>query len=842
MPLVTVWPHAKIPGWAGEDSVDHLPACDTVDLVEALDRRWSSDAHFVPYHVVGPDGGPAGQIPRLNIGCLPALHALGARRVFTAMVMDVDDKANHAAGSPAKIEWRAEQQERVRGLPAEMRAGLGQYDTRGGYRLLWILPRGIDADSFMALRAALLPALREHGIDPDDFKDWNRCYRLPRVVRDGRPQDRDHDWSGLGPMHWTPPAAAQAERRFAGLGAARVPAGPLPSEITENRNMTLTSLAGRLRRAGLGAEEILETLLVTNERRCKPPMDVAEVEHIARGTMRYAVPGEAPPALSEQKELVVDQPLTETVGAITPAQDLPALAMRDPGAPFTPEALALAADLYTDAPDAFARLRAELKGSVNLHDWASAVRRTARTRRATGQAAHDFPLKLGSEAEIAEYVCKTLEGDGPAIVADLGAVWRYEPASGLWAEIPADALQRQVVALDGVLLPAAEDKMVPLRVGARMTRDVAGLCAVIRRVEDFFGSAPEGVAFRDVFLGVASDFRTLETRPAGPEHRARWALPFPWAPDAKAPRWDRYLREVFQGEADAEDRIRLLAQFVGACLFGVAPRFERVVMLAGGGENGKSVTLTAVSALFPPEARSAIPPQDFGDDNKGAALAGKRLNVVNELPDSEILAGETFKAIVTGDEITRRRAYEQTLTFRSRAGHLFAANRLPGSSDKSWGFWRRWIVVEFNRRFTAADREPGLGDWIVANELPGIAAWAVRGAADLLSDGNYNVPESSRRVLSRWQLSSDPLMLFLSDCTAPAHGEDPWVSATELYVAYTGWCTANGYRAMSSGHMGERLQIAGVSRRRSNGSKFALRLRPRTEWGKVDLPVEAVVH
>jgi putative DNA primase/helicase len=59
----------------------------------------------------------------------------------------------------------------------------------------------------------------------------------------------------------------------------RIPSG--------QRNKELTSLAGSMRRRGMGEAEILAALQVANERRCVPPLDAAEVEGIARSVARY---------------------------------------------------------------------------------------------------------------------------------------------------------------------------------------------------------------------------------------------------------------------------------------------------------------------------------------------------------------------------------------------------------------------------------------------------------------------------------------------------------------------------------------------------------------------------
>ena len=60
--------------------------------------------------------------------------------------------------------------------------------------------------------------------------------------------------------------------------------------ITENRNTTLTSIAGRLRTAGLSAAALELALLQVNEDRCAPPLEEEEVKQIAASVGRYALP------------------------------------------------------------------------------------------------------------------------------------------------------------------------------------------------------------------------------------------------------------------------------------------------------------------------------------------------------------------------------------------------------------------------------------------------------------------------------------------------------------------------------------------------------------------------
>ena len=82
---------------------------------------------------------------------------------------------------------------------------------------------------------------------------------------------------GLAQRLTTPPERGNGHR------AARAIEGAIPGG---QRNSTLTSLAGTMRRRGMATEAIEAALLVENER-CEPPLPEAEVRTIAQGIARY---------------------------------------------------------------------------------------------------------------------------------------------------------------------------------------------------------------------------------------------------------------------------------------------------------------------------------------------------------------------------------------------------------------------------------------------------------------------------------------------------------------------------------------------------------------------------
>jgi len=224
MARVVVWPRPRdqIRGWDGGD-IATAEAFPVQDLIAALEARHPTDAHFVPYHLVGPEG-PETFCPRINQSALPALDALGCRVLFDVLPIDLDDPEAHRTNTPARPAWIADVHARRQRLPDSVQRHIGWYLTRGGMRLLLSLPEAVDIPTYLQALRGFRALVAEAGLEADALTDWNRCYRLPRVVRDGVPQDPDGEWYNL-----EDPLPAEIVQDLLRLGSAAPPTSAEPN-------------------------------------------------------------------------------------------------------------------------------------------------------------------------------------------------------------------------------------------------------------------------------------------------------------------------------------------------------------------------------------------------------------------------------------------------------------------------------------------------------------------------------------------------------------------------------------------------------------------------------------
>lgn len=110
------------------------------------------------------------------------------------------------------------------------------------------------------------------------------------------PPSRKRAWTGgipdLGDLPRLPKRLRRAVREERNSGVQEHPVGEVSGEIPDgNRNGALASLAGTMRRRGMGEAEIFGALAVTNRLRCKPPLADEEVQRICASVARYEPDG-----------------------------------------------------------------------------------------------------------------------------------------------------------------------------------------------------------------------------------------------------------------------------------------------------------------------------------------------------------------------------------------------------------------------------------------------------------------------------------------------------------------------------------------------------------------------
>lgn len=299
-----------------------------------------------------------------------------------------------------------------------------------------------------------------------------------------------------------------------------------------------------------------------------------------------------------------------------------------------------------------------------------------------------------------------------------------------------------------------------------------------------------------LLLGVTNgviDLTTGDLREGQPADRITKQAACAFDPAATCPRWLSFLDEVFEGDAELIEFVRLA---VGYSLTGLN-REQVFFFLYGSGSNGKSVFTGALRELwggygkdtpfstFELNARSSIP-SDL------AALAGARFITASETSERARMNEARIKAFTGESLVTARQLYKEEFSFVPEGKLWLSGNHRPEITDDSDAFWRRVRLIPFDRQFTGSEVDPELPAKL-RQEQPGILAWAVGGAVAYLRAGRLPLPDRVKAETESYRETTDPLADFLRDrCVKGATLQVP---AAAVFAAYEDWCESEGLPA-----------------------------------------------
>lgn len=378
-----------------------------------------------------------------------------------------------------------------------------------------------------------------------------------------------------------------------------------------------------------------------------------------------------------------------------------------------------------------------------------------------------------------------------------GALYIVNAVTGLWECQPIEALIRLVA-------ETHDDKENCSR--SSDYRAIAEHAISLASDDTFFIDVPNGLACPGGFYQIVGNEITLV--PLTPDHRQRVMLAFT-PKEMPTPLFDKFLHETFMSAQEGEEvqQITLLQEIVGGIMLGILFKQQVAILFYEPfGRAGKGTLERKIRSLVPKDFVAAISPFKWNQDYHVATLAGKRLNVVGELPESEPIPASAFKSVIGCDLVTGRHPTHRPITFSNEAGHLFMSNHLITTKDQSEAFFARWKIIEFpnSRLRSGLPLDANLAQRIIDNELAGIAYWAMEGAARLLLNGKLSQSNAHDRLMTKWRRCTNTLEEFIHE--ACVLSPESKYLRSDFYIDYAEWCSDNGRKPFSKGRVKELLE------------------------------------
>ena len=236
-------------------------------------------------------------------------------------------------------------------------------------------------------------------------------------------------------------------------------------------------------------------------------------------------------------------------------------------------------------------------------------------------------------------------------------------------------------------------------------------------------------------------------------------IPVQYDQDAECPRWLQFLSEILPGQ---EKEITWLQEYTGYCLYR-SWDYDRVCLLLGDGDNGKSTLLDVIRNLLGKGNCTTIGLYDLCNGRwYTAELYLKLCNIDADTATKDLENTSKFKTVTGGDQVMGERKGKDPFFFASFCKHFLSSNKMPYCYDDSDAFYRRWFILKFFEQFPVGDprRDPQLKEKLL-EELSGIFNWALEGLVRVLARNGFSNPPTTEENKAEWNRLSNPIYAFI---------------------------------------------------------------------------------
>ncbi len=194
---------------------------------------------------------------------------------------------------------------------------------------------------------------------------------------------------------------------------------------------------------------------------------------------------------------------------------------------------------------------------------------------------------------------------------------------------------------------------------------------------------------------------------------------------------------------------------------------HKAFLFLGNGNNGKSVILSYIELMLGKNTKNVthITLHDIAEDKfMTADLVGVSANIFSDLEENELKHAGKIKDIIAGEGLQVQRKHGHPFILFPFCKLMFSCNRFPKSFDQSQGFFRRWIIVKWERDFeNDPENIPDLLLKLSENkeELGLVFSCLIPLANKLNRNGVFTHTKTWKEIQKEWNENADPLESFI---------------------------------------------------------------------------------
>ena len=299
------------------------------------------------------------------------------------------------------------------------------------------------------------------------------------------------------------------------------------------------------------------------------------------------------------------------------------------------------------------------------------------------------------------------------------------------------------------------------------------------------------------------DIKTGDDFEATPEYFVTNPIPYKVGATEETPIIDGYFTDWMKGQDKSwkETLYEIMAYNICRDKF-----MQRIIGLCGGGSNGKGTYAKLNEKLLGKENCVASEIKNLSEDKfEPATLYQKLLCIMGEVYYDDLKNTNILKKLGGEDRMSFQFKGKTPFTEDNTATCMCLTNSMPITPDKTTGFYRKWLIIDFLNEFKEVDKN--IIDNIPEEEFENLSKKLLRIIKELYVNPHFTNEGNFEERAKRYEEHSNPVMKFVEDECIEKAGE--MVSLREFTNECNTYLNTNKLRVMTS------KQIGGVLRNES---------------------------
>jgi len=309
---------------------------------------------------------------------------------------------------------------------------------------------------------------------------------------------------------------------------------------------------------------------------------------------------------------------------------------------------------------------------------------------------------------------------------------------------------------------------------------------------------PTWIQFKDKIM----DIKTGEKFDASPQYFV--TNPLPWKLNAdnleSTPNMDRVFEEWV-----GKENVRQLYEILAYCMMPDYP-INRLFCFIGSGMNGKSKFLELLRNFVGGENCCTTELDTLLTSRFEITRLHKKLVcMMGETNFNEMSKTSILKKLTGGDLIGFEYKNKNPFDEKNYAKIIIATNNLPTTTDKTEGFYRRWMIIDFPNKFS--EKKDILAE-IPEEEYGCLALKCSFILKELIENRAFTNEGSVEDRKEKYESKSNFIETFLREATTS--DVNGYITSADFFKRFSSWCKENRHREMSETSVGIAMKKAGM--------------------------------